>query len=86
MTANSGPGRILVTTDPENSEFPFAELGSWLTPLEQFYVRNHFPAPEIDPASWRLEVGDSALTLADLEALPARTVASVLECAGNGRR
>lgn len=80
------PDRISVTTDPENSEFPFAELDSWLTPLGRFYVRNHFPVPEIDPPSWRLEVGGSALSLADLEAMPARTVASVLECAGNGRR
>ncbi|MGH7551025.1 MAG: sulfite oxidase [Gemmatimonadota bacterium] len=82
--------RIPVTTDPENSEFPFAELGSWITPLERFYVRNHFSTPEIDPDSWRLRVGseDGArrLSLTDLEELPARTVVSVLECAGNGRR
>ncbi len=82
--------RVPITTDPENSEFSFAELSSWLTPLERFYVRNHFPVPEIDPGAWRLRVGtgDSArsLSLPDLEQLPARTVVSVLECAGNGRR
>lgn len=84
------PDRIPVTTDPENSEFPFGELDSWLTPLESFYVRNHFAVPEIDPETWRLRIGAgevaSALSLADLEELPARTIVSVLECAGNGRR
>ncbi len=84
------PDRIPVTADPENSEFPFAELSSWITPFERFYVRNHFPVPEIDPDAWRLRVGTGngaqSLSLSDLEALPARTVVAVLECAGNGRR
>lgn len=84
------PDRIPVTAEPENSEFPFAELSSWITPVERFYVRNHFPVPEIDPAAWRLRVGPAdrgrSLGLADLEALPSRTLVAVLECAGNGRR
>lgn len=84
--------RILVTTDPENSEFPFAELDpeAWITPLERFYVRNHFSVPEIDAGAWRLRVGTgegaARLSLGDLDALPSRTLVSVLECAGNGRR
>src|SRR3970040_2094920 len=82
--------RIPITADPENSEFPFADLDSWITPFDRFYVRSHFPVPEIDPRSWRLEVGNGSggrgLTLAEIEALPVRSVVSVLECAGNGRR
>ncbi|MGH7571033.1 MAG: sulfite oxidase [Gemmatimonadota bacterium] len=82
--------RIPVTTDPENSEFPFADLDSWITPFERFYVRNHFSVPEIDPDSWRLRIGTGngarSLSLPDLHDLPARDVVSVLECAGNGRR
>jgi DMSO/TMAO reductase YedYZ molybdopterin-dependent catalytic subunit len=84
------PARIPITADPENSEFPFADLDSWITPFDRFYVRSHFPVPEIDPRSWRLEVGNGSggrgLTLAELEDLPVRSVVSVLECAGNGRR
>ena len=84
-----GP-RIPITADPENSEFPFMELDSWITPFERFYVRNHFPVPEIDPDSWRLRVGNGmgehGLTLAELQALPVRSVLAVMECAGNGRR
>ena len=77
--------RIIVTHDPENSEFPFAELSSWVTPVEQFYVRNHFPVPDLDPVTWRLRVGEELLALGDLESLPQRTVLATLECAGNGR-
>ena len=65
-----GP-RIPITADPENSEFPFMGLDSWITPFERFYVRNHFPVPEIDPDSWRLRVGNGrgahGLTLAELQ-------------------
>ena len=82
--------RVPVTTDPENSELPFAELSSWITPVECFYVRNHFPVPDIDTGVWRLRVGPAtdghSLGPADLEALPSRSLVSVLECAGNGRR
>ena len=77
--------RVVVTTDPENSEFPFAELGSWITPVPAFYVRNHFPVPDIDPAAWSVAVGDRRLGLSELEALPQRSVVATLECAGNGR-
>ncbi|HUP01673.1 MAG TPA: molybdopterin-dependent oxidoreductase [Gemmatimonadota bacterium] len=90
MTVTSGRARILITRHPENSEFPWAELRSWITPVEQFYVRNHFAVPELDSAEWRLAVRSgravAELTLGDLEALPARSVVAALECAGNGRR
>ncbi|MFN2384170.1 MAG: molybdopterin-dependent oxidoreductase, partial [Gemmatimonadota bacterium] len=81
--------RISVTADPENSEFPFAALRSWITPVQQFYVRNHFPVPALDPATWRLAIGTGdgvpTLSLADLEALHQRSVVAALECAGNNR-
>jgi DMSO/TMAO reductase YedYZ molybdopterin-dependent catalytic subunit len=90
VTADLDPARIPITADPENSEFPFAGLDSWITPFERFYVRNHFPVPEVDPRSWRLKVGNGSgargLTLAELQALPVRSVVAVMECAGNGRR
>jgi DMSO/TMAO reductase YedYZ molybdopterin-dependent catalytic subunit len=66
-----------------------------LTALEQggiagHFVRDHFGAPEVELAGWRLAVEGAvrcpgSLTLDDLRALPrvARTV--VLECAGHRR-
>jgi DMSO/TMAO reductase YedYZ molybdopterin-dependent catalytic subunit len=76
--------------EPANLEFPFASLSRFITPNEQFYVRNHFPVPRLDGGSWRLKVEGAvrqplALSLDDLRQMPARTAAATLECAGNGR-
>jgi sulfane dehydrogenase subunit SoxC len=65
--------------------------GSYVTPNDRFYVRNHGPTPKIDAASWTLRVEgpgvSRGLTLGyeDLLALPAGSVTRALECAGNGR-
>lgn len=63
---------------------------SRIVPTEQFFVRSNGPVPVIDPATWRLTVTgavEQTLTFAlrDLEQLPARTLESFLECAGNSR-
>jgi len=76
--------------NPDNLEFPFASLDSFITPNEKFYVRNHFEQPKIDVHSWRLKIEGAVkhelqLTLDDLKKLPARTVTATLECAGNCR-
>ncbi|HEU0077845.1 MAG TPA: sulfite oxidase [Longimicrobiaceae bacterium] len=78
------------TPDPLNREAPLDALAAPLTPTAHFYRRSHFPVPRVDPAAWRLRVGGEvrrplALTLADLRAMPGRTLAVTLECAGNGR-
>lgn len=69
---------------------PFSSLGDWITPHEQFYVRCHFPVPEIDAETWRLKIeGATAhaieFTLNALRELPAHTITATVECAGNGR-
>ena len=61
-----------------------------VTPNERFYIRSHFPVPEIDPATWRLQVHGlvrhpQSLGLADLLNMPSQTMTVTLECAGNGR-
>lgn len=83
-------GLIVRQKDPENLEFPFASLRSFLTPTEMFYVRNHFRAPRIDVNSWRLRIAGAVvqpleLTFDQLQALPSVTQVATLECAGNGR-
>jgi DMSO/TMAO reductase YedYZ molybdopterin-dependent catalytic subunit len=65
-------------------------LGGDVTPNGYFFRRNHFPIPEIDPASWRLELSGLvrqpiSVKLAQLRAMLAQTVNATLECAGNGR-
>lgn len=76
---------------PLNAEAPLEVLDRPLTPSGLFYVRNHFDVPEVDAAGWRLRVEGAVarpleLSVDALGALPARTEAVTLECAGNGRR
>ena len=82
--------RKIVTATPENSETPIDSLRSWVTPTRLFFVRNHFPVPEIDLADWRLTIEGCVKnrrewTWDELMALPEHTVFSTVECAGNGR-
>ena len=82
---------IVHRTDPLNAETPLTVLaGQAIVPGGQFYVRNHFGIPALDPLTWRLTVSGLAarplvLSLAELQAMPSQTVVATLECAGNGR-
>jgi DMSO/TMAO reductase YedYZ molybdopterin-dependent catalytic subunit len=86
-----GAGLVVHQADPLNAETPLPLLaGTAVIPSDRFYVRNHFGIPDLDPTSWRLEVGGLAawprsLTLAELRAMPSRTAVVTLECVGNGR-
>jgi sulfite oxidase len=72
-------------------EMPVEFITDWITPVNHFFVRNHMLAPAtVDPSSWKLTVTGEVekpltLTLADLEQTSARSVITVVECAGNGR-
>ena len=72
-------------------ESPVGYLGTWLTPIPRFFVRNHMQEPsQLSVAEWRLSIGGEVektliLTLADLSKLEVHTVVNTLECAGNGR-
>ncbi len=84
------PDLIVREQTPTNLEMPFETLDSFITPNDRFYVRNHFAAPELKVASWRLRVEGAVerpltLTYADLTSMPARSRVDLLECAGNGR-
>src|SRR5947208_8962689 len=48
---------IIREKEPENLEFPFSTLSSFITPGEQFFIRNHFPTvPQIKVSEWRLKI------------------------------
>jgi DMSO/TMAO reductase YedYZ molybdopterin-dependent catalytic subunit len=74
---------------PLNLEMPFSSLREFVTPNEKFYVRCHFPVPEINPVVWRLHIEGAAerleLSLEELQAMPRHTIQATMECAGNGR-
>jgi DMSO/TMAO reductase YedYZ molybdopterin-dependent catalytic subunit len=82
--------RKVVTATPENSETPLDKVRSWVTPNRLFFVRNHFPIPEIDLDTWRLQLdgyvqSPRQWTWEELAAMPTRSVFATVECAGNGR-
>jgi DMSO/TMAO reductase YedYZ molybdopterin-dependent catalytic subunit len=84
------PGLIVRNSEPKNLEFPFSFLKDKLIPNEQFFVRSHFAVPHVEKDKWTLSVEGAVkekatLTYDDLLKLPATTVTSVLECAGNWR-
>lgn len=81
---------VVVKKDPFNAEAPLSALTERLTPTEHFYVRNNFAVPQFKPGAWRLDVDGAVerqvtLALNDLRAMPARTLTTTMECAGNGR-
>jgi len=83
-------GLIVREQEPLNLEMPFSSLDGFITPNESFYVRGHFPIPEISVTDWRLKIEGEVeepfeLGYDELRGLPARTIAATLECAGNNR-
>jgi DMSO/TMAO reductase YedYZ molybdopterin-dependent catalytic subunit len=73
-----------------NRGMPLEALRYDVTPTGVHYLLIHFDIPEIDPSSWRLEVGGNvdrslSMTLEDIRARPATTLPVTMECAGNGR-
>jgi DMSO/TMAO reductase YedYZ molybdopterin-dependent catalytic subunit len=70
-------------------EFPFADLSD-VTPSAQFFIRNHFPVPDIDTTTWKLRVEGAvhaplSISLDELRSMAAATTSAVIECSGNSR-
>lgn len=83
-------GLIVRERNPENLEFPFSALNSFITSNEQFFVRSHFVLPKVECDSWRLAIEGRVkepceIGYDELLRLPSRTVTMTLECAGNSR-
>ena len=67
-----------------------ALIDGLLTPIPLFFVRSNYAVPRLDPSQWRLDVGGLVerplrLRLADLQAMPRRSLVAFLECSGNSR-
>jgi DMSO/TMAO reductase YedYZ molybdopterin-dependent catalytic subunit len=83
-------GLIVREHEPLNLEMPFSKLDGFITPNELFYVRCHFPVPDISANDWRLTIEGQVeepfeLNYEELRALKSHTIAATLECAGNNR-
>jgi DMSO/TMAO reductase YedYZ molybdopterin-dependent catalytic subunit len=73
-----------------NHALPLEALRWDVTPIGLHYLLTHYDIPDVDAASWRLEVGGLverplSLSLDDLRRWDAVEVAVTMECAGNGR-
>jgi DMSO/TMAO reductase YedYZ molybdopterin-dependent catalytic subunit len=83
-------GLVVRQQEPKNLEGPFGRPDSFLTPRELFYIRNHFPTPRLDTASYRLEIEGAVrnplvLGYDEVSRMRAETRVATLECAGNSR-
>ncbi|MGI8553190.1 MAG: sulfite oxidase [Dehalococcoidia bacterium] len=81
---------VLIKQEPRNAEATLDALREARTPLENFYMRNHFAMPRLSVNDWQLQVTDAVrrprtLSLDDVRRLPSRTITATLECAGNDR-
>jgi len=81
-----------ILMDPANKtvlrEAPFEALRSFITPTSNHFVLAALGIPRPKPDEWSVTVGGSVaqpqtLSLADIYALPAKTLAVTLECAGD---
>jgi len=67
---------------------PWENLDSWITPNDKFFSIAHYNRPQIDAATWRLDVSGQigkpqSLSLDQLKALPRHEVTFTLECSGD---
>src|SRR5262245_34265504 len=71
------------------NQLVWEELDSWLTPIDSFFLVNHYGQPDgLDEATWRVDITGlvahpQSLTLADLKARARHEVDFTLECSGN---
>jgi DMSO/TMAO reductase YedYZ molybdopterin-dependent catalytic subunit len=83
-------GLIIRQREPNNLETPLDQIDAYFTPTQLFYIRSHFSAPRLEPASYRLRIDGAvrhplSLSYEQLRAMPSETRVATLECAGNSR-
>src|SRR3979490_1544901 len=84
------PDLIIRQKEPKNLEAPFDRIDSYLPPTELFYIRSHFPTPNLDRAAYQLRIDGAvrrpfALSYEELRSMRSKTRVATLECAGNSR-
>ena len=80
--------RIVRDADRLNTGAWPVQADHFITPVDWFFTRSHAPVPQIDPRTWRLEVGGlvdrpGGFSLQELRRdFPQRQVTATLVCAG----
>ena len=86
------PGLRILSPEPENAEAAErATYTTMITPLEEFYIRNHYPTPDIEESEWTVSLTGMVdqevdLSIEELKrGFPTETVFHTMQCSGNGR-
>lgn len=84
-------GLIPHKLNPDNLESPLSAINSWITPNNLFFIRNHFPYPDISPETWSLTLngelnGRKTVTYDELLNMQHISKVVTIECAGNKRK
>lgn len=79
---------MLRASHPQNIYFPLDRIPDRATPVDRFFVRDHFDEPALSLSTWKLRIEGRVshpleLTFGDLLESPGKKVEAVLECAGN---
>ncbi len=82
------PDPFVLERTPDRRIIDARTINDFFTPADQFFTTQHFGHPEIDLATYRLEVSglvDRPLSLSidDLRAMPSRELVFGFECSGN---
>lgn len=84
----------LIVHTPTTIETKRSAFGtSIITPSDRLYIRNNLPAPTAavigNPEDWKVSIEGvgkpQSFTIADLKTIGLETMATVLQCSGNGR-
>ena len=98
------PKRVHVKSDARllnvgatNRSGQYWNYSTYITPVEEFYIRNHYATPvaeaksELDPKNWKMKVHGNAverpieITYEQLLKMPSRSIIATMECHGNAR-
>jgi DMSO/TMAO reductase YedYZ molybdopterin-dependent catalytic subunit len=82
------PDTIVLERTPESRIIDIRTIRDVFTPANQFFTTQHLGHPQLDPATYRLNVSGLvdrplSLSLDDLRAMPSRELAFGFECSGN---
>jgi DMSO/TMAO reductase YedYZ molybdopterin-dependent catalytic subunit len=78
----------LRASKPENLSYPLKTVEGTITGHNLFFVRDHFPEPDVSLDRWSLRIDGAVarpfeLGFSDLVEMPGKKIRAVLECAGN---
>ena len=82
------PDNIVLERTPDRRIIDIRGIDGVITPSDQFFTTQHYGHPEIDTATYRLQVSGLvdrplSLSLDDLRAMPGRDLVFGFECSGN---